>query len=132
MSAEEPMSRAPEPSEAEPAVAHVVLAEVTEPVGGVYALLADGATVEIRPAAPGDFDAIKAMHEAMSPANSYLRFFSMSRTAGEREARRLTREPGPDHVALLALAGGQLVGTASYEVARKPAPRSAGEGGADQ
>ncbi len=107
------MSEAPGPS-----VAPVVLAEVTEPVGGVYALLADGTTVEIRPASPGDFDAIKAMHDAMSPANLYLRFFSMSRTAGEREAGRLTREPGPDHAALLALAGGQLVGTASYEVAK--------------
>jgi acyl-CoA synthetase (NDP forming)/GNAT superfamily N-acetyltransferase len=95
-----------------------VLAESAEPVGGVYALLADGTTAEIRPAAPGDFGAIKAMHEAMSPANVYLRFFSMSRVAAEREARRLTREPGPDHAALLALAGGQLVGTASYEVAR--------------
>jgi acyl-CoA synthetase (NDP forming)/GNAT superfamily N-acetyltransferase len=85
----------------------------------VYALLADGATVEIRPAGPGDFDAIKAMHEAMSPANSYMRFFSMSRTAAEKEAQRLTRVPGPDHMALLALAGGEVVGTASYEVERK-------------
>ena len=65
----------------------------------MYALLADGTTVEIRPAAPGDFDAIKAMHEAMSPANSYLRFFSMSRTAARaggpaadpRRRRRTTR-----------------------------------------
>jgi acyl-CoA synthetase (NDP forming)/GNAT superfamily N-acetyltransferase len=107
----------------------VVLAELTEPVGGVYALLADGTTVEIRPAAPPDFDAIKAMHEAMSPANSYLRFFSMSRTVAEREAGRLTREPAPDHAALLALASGQLVGTASYEVAHKPAPRDARQDG---
>jgi hypothetical protein len=38
--------------------------------GGVYALLADGTTVEIRPAGPGDFDAVKAMHEAMSPGSS--------------------------------------------------------------
>jgi acyl-CoA synthetase (NDP forming)/GNAT superfamily N-acetyltransferase len=86
----------------------------------VYALLADGTTVEIRPVAAGDFDAVKAMHEAMSPANTYLRFFSMSRTAADREARRLTREPGPDHAALLATAGGEVVGTASYEVAKKP------------
>ena len=86
----------------------------------VYALLADGTTVEIRPAEPGDFAAVKAMHEAMSPANLYLRFFSMSRTAGEREAKRLTREPGPDHAALIALAGGEVVGTASYEVAKDP------------
>ncbi len=38
--------------------------------GEVYALLADGSTVEIRPADPGVFDAIKAMHKAMSPDNT--------------------------------------------------------------
>ena len=47
--------------------------EVSDPV---YALLADGTTVEIRPATPDDFDAVKAMHDAMSPDNSYLRFFN--------------------------------------------------------
>jgi len=36
----------------------------------VYALLADGSTVEIRPAEPRDFDAVKAMHEVMSPDNA--------------------------------------------------------------
>ncbi|HTU72065.1 MAG TPA: GNAT family N-acetyltransferase [Trebonia sp.] len=87
----------------------------------VYALLADGTTVLIRAPVAGDFDAIKAMHEAMSPANTYLRFFSMSRTAAEREARRLTREPGRDHAALLALVGGDIVGTAGYEVAKDEA-----------
>jgi len=45
--------------------------------GSVYALLADGTTVEIRPADPADFDAVRAMHEAMSPDSSYLRFFYM-------------------------------------------------------
>jgi hypothetical protein len=39
--------------------------------GQVYALLADGTTVEIRPADPGDFGAVKAMHEALSPDNTY-------------------------------------------------------------
>ena len=82
--------------------------------GPMYALLADGSTVEIRPAGPGDFDAVKAMHEAMSPANAYLRFFSLSRTAAETEARRICREPGPGGAALLALAGGEVVGCASY------------------
>ena len=124
MIAKEPPSEAPGESAtqapAEPARTPVVLAEVAEPVGSVYALLADGTTVEIRPAAPGDFDAIKAMHEEMSPANLYLRFFSMSRVAAEREAARLTREPGPDHAALLAWSGGQLAGAASYEVATDP------------
>ena len=81
----------------------------------VYALLVDGSTVEIRPAEPGDFGAVKAMHEAMSPDNAYLRFFSLSRTAAETEARRICREPRPGRVALLALAGGEVVGCASYE-----------------
>ncbi len=85
---------------------------------GVYALLADGTTIQIRPAVPDDFAAVKTMHDAMSPDNAYFRFFSTSRTAAEHEARRITREPGQDHVALLALYGGEVVGVASYEVAR--------------
>jgi acyl-CoA synthetase (NDP forming)/GNAT superfamily N-acetyltransferase len=87
---------------------------VTEPTG-VYALLSDGRTVQIRPAGPDDFAAIKAMHEALSPNNAYLRFFSLSRVAAEQEARRVTREPSLSHAALLALYGGQIAGLASYE-----------------
>ena len=85
----------------------------------VYALLADGRTVEIRPSVAADFDDVKAMHEAMSPDNAYLRFFSISRLAAEQEARRVTRAPGPDHAALLALYDGQVAGVASYEVDRR-------------
>ena len=84
----------------------------------VYALIADGRTVEIRPAVAADFDAVKAMHEAMSPDNAYLRFFSISRLAAGQEARRVTREPGPHHAALLALYDGEVVGLASYEADR--------------
>jgi len=80
----------------------------------VYALLADGTTVEIRPAVPGDFDAVKAMHEAMSPDNSYMRFFNMSRLSAEREAGRICRNPAPGSVALLAVANGEVAGVASY------------------
>src|SRR5262252_780032 len=75
--------------------------ELSEPV---YALLADGTTVEIRPAGPDDFDAVKAMHEAMSPDNSYLRFFNVSRLSAEIEARRIARNPKPGSAALLAVA----------------------------
>jgi acyl-CoA synthetase (NDP forming)/GNAT superfamily N-acetyltransferase len=81
----------------------------------VYALLADGRTVEIRPAVAADFAAVRAMHEAMSPGNVYLRFFSLSRLAAEQEARRVTREPGPGHAALLAVFDGQVAGLASFE-----------------
>jgi acyl-CoA synthetase (NDP forming)/GNAT superfamily N-acetyltransferase len=81
----------------------------------VYALLADGRTVEIRPAAQADFTAVKGMHEAMSPDNAYLRFFSLSRLAAEQEARRVTRAAGPGHAALLAIFDGQVAGVASFE-----------------
>jgi hypothetical protein len=60
---------------------------------GVFALLADGTTAEIR-ATPDDVDAVRGMHEAMSAENLYLRFFSLSKNAAEQEARRLCR-PAP-------------------------------------
>ena len=82
--------------------------------GQVYALLADGTTVEIRPAGPEDFGAVKAMHEALSPDNSYLRFFNLNRMAADTEARRICRDASPDQVALLALSDGEVVGCASY------------------
>jgi acyl-CoA synthetase (NDP forming)/GNAT superfamily N-acetyltransferase len=86
----------------------------------IYALLTDGSTVEIRPAGPADAEAVQAMHEAMSPENLYLRFFSLSPANAEREAQRVSREPRPDAVALLAWLGDRLVGVASYEPTGKP------------
>jgi hypothetical protein len=67
-----------------------------QPGAAVYALLADGTTAEIRPAAAGDFEAVREMHRAMSPDNLYLRFFSMSPAAGGQEASRICRAPAAD------------------------------------
>ena len=86
-----------------------------------YALLADGTTVEIRLADPADFDAVKAMHEAMSPDNTYMRFFNLSRLAAETEAQRICRDSRPGRVALLALAADEVVGCASYDTLNCPA-----------
>jgi acyl-CoA synthetase (NDP forming)/GNAT superfamily N-acetyltransferase len=91
-----------------------------DPPAGVYALLADGATIEIRPAAVTDFDAVWHMYRAMSPDNIYLRFFSMSRTAADEQARRACREPAADHATRLAWLDRELVGIASYECAKPP------------
>jgi acyl-CoA synthetase (NDP forming)/GNAT superfamily N-acetyltransferase len=88
---------------------------MAQAAGHAYALLADGSTVEIRLAGPADFDAVRAMHEAMSPDNSYMRFFNLSRLAGETEAHRICREPRPGHVALVALSAGEVMGCASYD-----------------
>ena len=82
-----------------------------------YALLTDGATIEIRAARPEDFDAVRDMHAKMSPDNLYLRFFSMSPAAAEQEARRVCREPGPDHAALLAVLDDEVAGCGTYEQA---------------
>jgi acyl-CoA synthetase (NDP forming)/GNAT superfamily N-acetyltransferase len=80
-----------------------------------YALLTDGTTIEIRPARPEDFAAVRDLHAKMSPDNLYLRFFSLSPIAAEREARQICREPGPDHVALLAVLDGEVVGCGTYD-----------------
>ncbi len=95
---------------------------MVQAAGHAYALLADGSQVEIRPAGPADFNAVKAMHEAMSVANTYMRFFNLSRLAAETEGRRICREPRPGHVALLALSAGEVVGCASYDAPIEPGP----------
>ena len=97
-------------------------AQVVDGSSQVYALLADGTTVEIRPAGPDDFGAVKAMHEALSPDNTYMRFFNLSRLAADTEARRICRDPSPDEVALLALSDGEVVGCASYVTTGERAP----------
>ena len=60
------------------------------------------------------------MHAALSPDNMYLRFFSMSPSAAEQEARRVCREPDSDHAALLAWQDGRLAGVGAYELSGKP------------
>ena len=88
--------------------------------GPSYALLPDGATIEIVQAAASDLADVRDMHERMSPDNAYLRFFSMSRQAPEREAQRLCRAADDEHAALLGRLAGRLVGVASYEPAGRP------------
>ena len=93
---------------------------MSSPAAAMYALLTDGTTVEVRPARSQDFEAVRAMHAAMSPDNMYLRFFSMSPSAAEQEAKRVCREPDSAHAALLAWQDGRLAGVAAYELAGKP------------
>jgi acyl-CoA synthetase (NDP forming)/GNAT superfamily N-acetyltransferase len=83
--------------------------------GRSYALLVDGTTLTIRPSGPGDYEAVRRLHEAMSPENLYFRFFSASRVSAEREARRVCLEGRPGIAALVGLLGRELVGVASYE-----------------
>ena len=96
------------------------LAEVPMTGEPSYALLSDGSTVEIRQASPEDAADVRQMHEDLSPANAYFRFFSFSPQAPEREAQRLCRPEDAEHAALLARLDGRLVGVASYEPTGRP------------
>jgi acyl-CoA synthetase (NDP forming)/GNAT superfamily N-acetyltransferase len=113
-----PRPPAPQPASAPGAAGRIVAGVGDTPAGGsVYALLTDGSTAEIRCARPQDAAAVQAMHEAMSPENLYLRFFSLSRNSAALEARRVGRPAGDGHAALLAWQDGRLIGVASYEPA---------------
>ncbi|MGY1454830.1 bifunctional acetate--CoA ligase family protein/GNAT family N-acetyltransferase [Streptomyces sp. SS8] len=80
-----------------------------------HALLADGRTVEIRPARPEDRTGVEGLYERMSPENLRLRFFGSGLELGRRAARRVCAPPRPGSLALLALHEGRPVGIAEYE-----------------
>jgi GNAT superfamily N-acetyltransferase len=94
---------------------------IGQAAGHAYALLDDGSRVEIRRAGPADLGAVRAMHSAMSPDNTYLRFFSLSKLSAQTEAQRICQQPRPGHTALLALSAGEVVGCASYDILGGPA-----------
>jgi acyl-CoA synthetase (NDP forming)/GNAT superfamily N-acetyltransferase len=88
-------------------------------VSGRDALAADGGIVRLRPAGRSDAEALAALYTRGSSESLRLRFFGLP---GERtldmEIERLVRAPGPDHDALVAEQGGEIIGVASYE--RRP------------
>ena len=93
--------------------------------GRSYALLADGTTLTIRPSGPGDYEAVRRLHEAMSPDNLYFRFFSASRVSAEREARRVCLEGRAGHGGAARPAGRRGGGSGQLRARRR---RRAGGG----
>ncbi|MFB7242009.1 GNAT family N-acetyltransferase [Streptomyces populi] len=81
----------------------------------VHALLADGTTARIRPALPGDHDRLRGFYEEMAPENLRLRFFSASGRSGTQAADRACAPSRPGYRALLAEAGGRVIGLAEYD-----------------
>jgi acyl-CoA synthetase (NDP forming)/GNAT superfamily N-acetyltransferase len=82
--------------------------------GLVHALLADGATVCIRPVAPDDHEQVQALYEGMSPENLRLRFFVASPRSAALAADRACTMMHPGHRALLAETQGHVIGLAEY------------------
>ncbi|MDX3241348.1 GNAT family N-acetyltransferase [Streptomyces sp. ME18-1-4] len=81
----------------------------------VHALLADGATVCIRPVLPGDHDQLRGLYEEMSPENLRLRFFAASRRSAAMAADRACAPAHPGYRALLAETDGRVIGLAEYD-----------------
>ncbi|WP_432590357.1 bifunctional GNAT family N-acetyltransferase/acetate--CoA ligase family protein [Streptomyces sp. HD1123-B1] len=80
----------------------------------VHALLADGRTVEIRPARPQDRDEVLRMHREMSAEDQRLRFFAVNPRYAQDAAERICAPEHHGYQALLAVADERVVGVAEY------------------
>ncbi|ADD43112.1 GNAT family N-acetyltransferase [Stackebrandtia nassauensis] len=79
------------------------------------ALTLDGRIVSIRPVRPGDAAGLTSLHDTADTRSIKLRFFALGKDTVPREVERLTRPPGDDFAALVAVDHGRIVGVASYE-----------------
>jgi acyl-CoA synthetase (NDP forming)/GNAT superfamily N-acetyltransferase len=78
---------------------------------GWDALLADGGVVRIRPVTPADEDQLRALHRSASDRSIYLRYFSLSRLAGELYVDQVVRGD-QDGIVLVAEEHGVVIGMA--------------------
>lgn len=78
-------------------------------------LLADGATVHVRPIRPDDADRLVAFHNRQSPESIYLRFFSARPRLSPRDVERFTTVDYVDRMAFVAVLGDEMIGVARYD-----------------
>ncbi|MEZ5141129.1 MAG: GNAT family N-acetyltransferase [Acidimicrobiales bacterium] len=80
------------------------------------AVLADGATVHIRPVRPGDAPALAAFHERQSRESVYFRFFTPRPRLSRRDLERLTHVDYVTRMAFVAVLGDEVIAIAGYDV----------------
>ena len=78
-------------------------------------VLSDGATAHVRPIRPDDAPRIVDFHGRQSPQSIYYRYFSPRPRLTDREVERMTDIDYVDRMALVALRGDELIGTARYD-----------------
>ncbi len=90
-------------------------------------ILADGSTLRMRAAGPGDYDDVKAFYDRLSPDSRYMRFHGTVGT--DIPSRYVVEASGVDRVALICRHGDRVVAVANYDrllepgaPARGPAP----------
>src|SRR5262245_5726200 len=97
--------------------ADVIPAQATNEVPAqrpIFALLIDGTIVEIRSASPADIDEVRRLHAELSQDSLWMRFFGISKHAGEASAQRICGPPRPGYAALVAVLDGKIIGVAEY------------------
>ena len=80
-----------------------------------HAVLADGATVEIRPILPSDREALVDFHGRQSPESIYFRFFRHRPELSDRELDFFTQVDYRLRMSFVAIEAERLVAVASYE-----------------
>lgn len=80
------------------------------------AVLADGATVHIRPVLPADGAAIAAFHERQSRESVYFRFFTPRPRLSQRDLERLTHVDYVTRMAFVAVLADEVIALAGYDV----------------
>ncbi|HET8657837.1 MAG TPA: GNAT family N-acetyltransferase [Micromonosporaceae bacterium] len=106
-----PAAEPPVRSAAEP----LVRSAPEPPVRSADVLLADGATVHLRPIRPDDADAVVALHSRFSLRTRYLRYFSPYPRIPPRDLTRFVEVDHWDREALVAELDDQLIAVGRYE-----------------
>lgn len=84
-----------------------------------YVVLANGRPCLVRPTAPSDSRLLGAFFGTLSDETLRLRYFTLGEDMAAREAAKLAAADQVDHVALVAIQRGAVVGVASYDVVRR-------------
>ncbi|GAA0222890.1 GNAT family N-acetyltransferase [Cryptosporangium japonicum] len=83
-------------------------------MNNVEALLADGSVVLVRPVVPADADGLRHLHVDASGTSRRMRFFTVGDVTAKMYADHLAY-PDDEHLALVAVRDGELLGVASAE-----------------
>lgn len=78
-------------------------------------MLADGATVHLRPIRPDDAERLVAFHNRQSSESIYFRFFSPRPRLSDRDVERFTTVDYRDRMAFVAILADMVIGVARYD-----------------
>ncbi|WP_114856352.1 GNAT family N-acetyltransferase [Brachybacterium sp. YJGR34] len=77
--------------------------------------LRDGSAAHLRPILPSDAEALQAFHQRQSEHSRYLRFFAPMPRLSLRDLQRFTHVDHDDRVALVVLAGEDIIAVGRYD-----------------